>query len=124
MHCFRNYWVIKKEVLWCKGIMTAGVVALLFVALGHTVGCSSRSPIVLAENGSTTYRIVIAKEAVEAEEHAAKELALFLGEMTGADFPIERDDAPESDFEIVVGDTGLSPRKTSSAFAGNNLRDS
>ena len=62
-------------------------------------------PLILAEEGGTGYEIVIAAKACETERYAAKELAQFLKEMSGAEFPIKRDDAPASDFEIVLGNT-------------------
>lgn len=75
------------------------------VAFGQT-----HDPLILAEDGQTRYAIIIAAEAVEAEQFAAKELAYFLKEMTGADFPIKRDAEPASDFEIVIGDTARGGR--------------
>jgi len=59
----------------------------------------------LAIEGTTAYSIIIANDAPEAEEYAAEELAHFLKEMTGADFPIELDSAVRSDHEIVLGTT-------------------
>ncbi len=78
----------------------AAVLAWVPAAAGQDVG-----PLVLAENGQTKYRIVIGKDATYGEELAADELAFFLEQITGAGFPIERDDEPESRFEIVLGDT-------------------
>jgi len=76
-------------------------------------------PLVLAENGTTRYAIIIAAEPVDADEHAAKELALFLNEMTGAEFPIRRADAPASAYEIVIGTTARKSR----ADLPENLKD-
>ncbi len=42
----------------------------------------------LAAGGETDYVIVVDPEATVAEKHAADELASFLGEVTGADFPV------------------------------------
>ena len=59
----------------------------------------------LAENGATNYSIVIASDAPEPVEKAASELSTFLGQMTGAEFAVLRDDAAPSNFEIVLGET-------------------
>ena len=63
------------------------------------------SPLVLAEDGKTNYQIVIGADAHYGEELAAQELALFLGQITGAQFPISPDSAPAKDLEIVLGET-------------------
>ena len=81
------------------------IAALLLVAGCAVSAGEPTAPLVLARDGTTRYAIVIAAEAREAEVYAAKELALFLKKMTGAVFPIRRDDAPPSAAEIVVGDT-------------------
>ena len=62
-------------------------------------------PLILAQDGQTKYQIVIGEEAHYGEELAARELALFLNQMTGAEFPIRRDDQPTGKFEIVLGNT-------------------
>ena len=80
--------------------------ALLAVLTGHAAARSMLAPtLTLAENGRTKYVIVIAREAQVAEQQAADELTCFLEQMTGATFPIVRDDAPKGDFEIVLGHT-------------------
>ncbi len=79
--------------------------AMLLTVPGLNSSCRAAETLNLADQGRTPYAIVIAKEAVKAEELAADELALFLKEMTGAEFPITRDDTPSSDFEIVIGKT-------------------
>ena len=48
----------------------------------------------LSKHGSTEFRIVVARDAIPAERHAAEELKRFLEEMTGADYPIYFDDEP------------------------------
>ena len=76
-------------------------------------GCAARPTamstgpdlLVLADGGRTSYSIVIAKQAHDAEVHAAKELAYYLKQISGANFPIKRDDTPVSQNEIVVGPT-------------------
>ena len=57
----------------------------------------------LAKNKKTDYRIVIAKNPAPSVFHAAEELRRFLGEISGANFPIVFDDVPAGPREIVVG---------------------
>ena len=45
----------------------------------------------LAGNGKTNYRIVISAHASPSVFHAAEELKRFLGEITGANFPVAFD---------------------------------
>ena len=82
-----------------------GILVVLMTALVSMAGCQDADAFVLAEDGKTTYTIVIGAEASEAEQYAAKELAHFLKEMTGAEFATKLDDAGASDFEIVLGNT-------------------
>ncbi len=53
----------------------------------------------LAEGGTTAYRIVLAPDAIAPERYAAEELARFLGESTGATFAI-----------VTAGEEGPGPR--------------
>ena len=95
-----------------RNIIVSSVVCASVIACnGHTVSAKDVESLVLAENGRTKYRIVIGGSAAHGEEQAAKELALFLGQITGAEFPVERDDTPASKFEIVLGDTNRKSRK-------------
>ncbi len=57
----------------------------------------------LFAGGATDYRILIAADASESEQWAAKELAHWLGEMSGAAFPIQDAAAPYAGAAIVVG---------------------
>jgi len=59
----------------------------------------------LALAGQTDYVIVVPDSATTQEQKAAEELSLWLGEMTGADFPIVSDSQPAQDKEISVGRT-------------------
>ena len=81
------------------------MLVVLPAMLASTAECQDANPLVLAENGQTRYAIVIAAKACEAEQYAAKELAHFLKDMTGAEFPTKLDDALVSNFEIVLGNT-------------------
>ncbi|MAE64729.1 MAG: hypothetical protein CMJ18_10725 [Phycisphaeraceae bacterium] len=66
---------------------------------------ATAEPLLLARDAATPYAIVIAREPLEAEKIAAKELAHFLHEITGADFPIRADDEPATEHEVVLGST-------------------
>ena len=58
----------------------------------------------LAENGRTDYVIALADDAIPAEQTAAQELSDYLGQITGATFPVkaEKDVAPDAG-QILVG---------------------
>jgi len=87
-----------------RWIVDAGLV--LLIALVAEAAVAAAEPLLLAEDGATKYRIIIGKAASDAEIHAARELALFLNQITGAEFPVHRDDAAPAQFEILVGRTG------------------
>jgi len=59
--------------------------------------------LVLAENGQSAYRIVVAEDASPSTKHGAKELQQFLDQMTGAELPITSDQEPLASHEIVLG---------------------
>jgi hypothetical protein len=61
--------------------------------------------LVLATKGKTPYVIVIPKAPTGQERRAADELQLWLGEITGAEFPIVPDSEPARAQELVVGRT-------------------
>ncbi|MBO5480800.1 MAG: DUF4838 domain-containing protein [Clostridia bacterium] len=65
----------------------------------------------LADNGVTSYKIVISDQASAAEEYAANELATYLGRATGATFPIVKDNtvssATSQDYILSVGRNDL-----------------
>ncbi len=61
------------------------------------------APLTLATDGATEYVIVIPEDATGLEKRAADEVALWLGEITGAEFPIVSDSEPAQDREISVG---------------------
>ncbi len=60
--------------------------------------------LVLAENGQSAYRIVVADGASPSIQHGAEELQAFLGQMTGAKLPIVSDQQPQGPKEIILGD--------------------
>ena len=59
--------------------------------------------ILLADNGRTDWKIVIPKQAIASERHAAEELKHFLKEISQASFPIVEDDLPKQDKLIILG---------------------
>ena len=65
----------------------------------------SEKEIVLADNGSTQYRIVISENASECEKNAARELSEYLAKISSADFETVTDAVPSYEKEIVVGVT-------------------
>lgn len=85
----------------------ARIAVALFAAgvPAHTRAAGAESPLVLAKDGKTDYSIVIAGEAATPVVKAAEELSTFLEQMTGAEYAIRRDDSPDSQFEIVLGET-------------------
>ena len=62
------------------------LVALAFVAHGAWAAPATR--LRLAHEGTTPYRIAVPPDATEPERHAAAELASFLKQSTGAEFPV------------------------------------
>jgi len=60
--------------------------------------------LVLAENGRSPYRIVVADDASPSTKHAAEELQAFLQQITGAKLPIISDRQPLASREIILGD--------------------
>lgn len=66
-------------------------------------------PLILAENGTSDYRIVYSARATAAEKNAASELARYLTEISGATLPVTHDgDAPHAK-EILIGQTSRHP---------------
>ncbi|MCL5986023.1 MAG: DUF4838 domain-containing protein [Actinobacteria bacterium] len=47
--------------------------------------------LILAQGGATNYSIIIANNATEQEQYAGEELARFLQEVTGANFPLRKE---------------------------------
>ena len=85
---------------------------VLALAIGLTTGAATSragaeqaGKLILADAGRTRYVIVVGKEAPEADRYAAKELADFLEQATGAAFPTVTDDTPPTRHELVVGRT-------------------
>ncbi len=60
-------------------------------------------PLLIAEDGWSDYRIVVAETASPATRHAATELQQFLSEITGATLPIVSDGAAATEHDIILG---------------------
>ncbi len=77
-----------------------------FVLFGVCVlvsGSARSDELVLAENGQSAYRIVLADDASPSTKHAAEELQTFLQEISGAKLPIVSDREPMGRREIILG---------------------
>lgn len=59
--------------------------------------------ITLADKGFTSYKIIIARGTSLAVFHAAEELRMFLGQISGASFKIAFDDIKQTEYEIIIG---------------------
>jgi hypothetical protein len=79
-------------------ILAAGVAAITLVT---TRGDAAPAKLTLAQAGHTDYTILVSQRASPAERYAAAELQKYLGEMTGADFPLVR--LPVAGPMILVG---------------------
>ncbi len=61
--------------------------------------------VLLSDAGKTGYTIYVSSTATESEKHAADDLARFLGEISGATFPVQQTETPPADDPqaIIVG---------------------
>ena len=78
--------------------------ALLCCLVG---GTAFAQQVTLVENGKSDYKIVLGQKASLSEQHAAEELQMFLGQISGAKLPIVSDGSkPDpAEKEIIVGDS-------------------
>ena len=74
--------------------LAAGLAALAALPLDASVGIALR--------GRALARVVVAPDAAETERFAAGELSLFLHIVTGAEFPVREESAPEGS-NLLVG---------------------
>lgn len=63
--------------------------------------------IVLSSAGKTDYAIVLPKDAIPAEKHAAAELGSFLNQIGGATFPVQDDTVPLPGKAILLGNNAF-----------------
>jgi len=77
----------------------------IFVATCLFYSCAKKKDYILADNGSSSYKIVLAKDASTSEKHAAKELQHFIHMATNAMLPIvdEGENANQNGQRIFVG---------------------
>ena len=81
---------------------------ILTIGLGVSAGqaeLAAAQELVLAENGKSAYRIVVAEDASPSTRHGAEELQTFLEQMTGAKLPVVADTQPATEREIILGDS-------------------
>lgn len=60
--------------------------------------------VTLANKGQSSYRIVVAADAIPSERYAAEELQKYLERISGAKLPIVNDKEPMGANEILIGD--------------------
>ena len=77
--------------------------AIVCVGLLLLSNTARAEDLVLADQGQSAYRIVVAEKAAAPDRHAAEELQTFLHEISGARLPIVSDREPPADREILVG---------------------
>ena len=77
---------------------------LCLLIVGMFASLVSAGEVVLAENGQSAYRIVVAPNASPSTKHGAEELQMFLQQITGAKLPIISDQQPQGAKEIILGD--------------------
>ena len=95
-----------------RWLYAVSLISLLsFPGRGTSSAAEGPGALTLAREGQTTYSIVEAARATEPEKYAAKELAEFLGRVTGATFPIVAEEAAAGDDQrIYVGWTDFAAR--------------
>ncbi len=109
--------------------MRFGVILLAVFFIGFGLTWQSESPaadrdsrgsvrvtdasLVISHDGKTDFVVVGAHNATEAESMAAKELAEYLGKVTGAEFPlVVENKAPRASRKIYVGWTDFAARRS------------
>jgi hypothetical protein len=66
--------------------------------------CLRAGELVLAENGQSAYKIVVADDASPSIKYGAGELQTFLQQIAGVKLPIVSDKLPQTPKEIILGD--------------------
>ncbi|MBQ6067077.1 MAG: DUF4838 domain-containing protein [Clostridia bacterium] len=72
---------------------------------GETARAGERTPLTLAQEGSSGYVIVCGKRSGDPEYTAAEKLQTYLERISGVKLPVVSDDTPPAEKEIVVGRT-------------------
>ncbi len=85
--------------------MTKPILSLAVAAAVCAVanGNPRADELVLAENGQSLYRIVVADDASPSTKHGAEELQTFLEQISGAKLPIVSDREPMGPRDIILG---------------------
>jgi hypothetical protein len=79
-------------------------IAMFSIVALYSAGIASAGELVLAENGRSPYRIVVADNASPSTQYAAAELQKYLQQMSGAKLAIVSDGQPAGAKEIVLGE--------------------
>ena len=110
-----------KQTFYTEIITTAVIIAAVAVMSPFTV-FADEGELLLADRGATDYTIVLSDTASAVQQTAARELASFLNQVTGAEFPIlsegqvdER--AKNKEKLLVIGQDELSKKLLASAGA-------
>jgi hypothetical protein len=81
-----------------------GVILASHWAFADSAASATGEKLLLAENGQTAYRIVVAENASPSVRHGAEELQMFFAQMTGARLPIVSDSEAPAEKEILLGE--------------------
>ncbi len=85
--------------------------AVLWSLILLSLAGKCQGEVALARAGTTRCAVVTAQGATEAEAYAARELAAYLGKITGATFPVVAEkDAPRAAHKLFVGATKFAAR--------------
>ena len=78
--------------------------AAAMVLSGFVLSRAAAGELVLAENGKSDYKIVLADSASPSTKYGAEELQRFLEQITGVKLPIVSDQQPKGPKEIILGE--------------------
>jgi len=68
----------------------SGLILVVLMALGWRASAAPAGQVLLAQDGQTSYQIVTHDRPAAPQRHGAEELASFLKQISGADFPVVR----------------------------------
>lgn len=81
------------------------LLSVILITISSAPAFAAENEIILAENGTTEYKIVVSESAAEVEKNAAEILAEYLKKICSAEFGIVTDSVPPAEKEIVIGAT-------------------
>jgi len=84
-------------------IFLAAAVVISLIHCDTLIAVATAADLVLAENGASTYRIVLPVAPSPSTQHAAEELQTFLAEIIGAKLPVVSDAETPAAREILLG---------------------